>query len=174
VTGHKDRLTEIWNTNLILGASLGAFDAWLMLRGLGTLSLRVQRHNENAMVLAKFLAAHPAVKVVHYPSLANHPQHALARKQMSGFGMLSVELKGGYEAADLCLSRLRLAQRAASLGGVETLAVHPASLFLHYMTHDEAERIGIAPGLLRISVGLEGSNDLIADFEQALVDCSTQ
>ena len=88
---------------------------------------------------------------------------------MSGFGgMLSFELKGGSETADRCLSRLRLAARAASLGGVETLAVHPASNFLHYMSLAEAESIGIAPGLLRISVGLEGKEDLIADFEQAL------
>ena len=88
---------------------------------------------------------------------------------MSGFGgMLSFEVKGGYEAADRCLTRLRLPARAASLGGVESLAVHPASNFLHYMTLEEAERIGIAAGLLRISVGLEGKDDLIADFEQAL------
>jgi cystathionine beta-lyase/cystathionine gamma-synthase len=88
---------------------------------------------------------------------------------MSGFGgMLSFEVNGGYEAADRFLSRLRLASRAASLGGVESLAVHPASNFLHYMTMEEAARIGIAPGLLRISVGLEGKDDLIADFDQAL------
>ena len=88
---------------------------------------------------------------------------------MSGFGgVLSFELKGGYEAADQCLTRLRLASRAASMGGVETLAVHPASNFLHYMTLEEAEQIGIAGGLLRVSVGLENVNDLVADFEQAL------
>jgi methionine-gamma-lyase len=109
------------------------------------------------------------VKAVHHPGLISHPQHDLAKRQMSGFGgMLGFEVKGGYEAADRFLSRLRLASRAASLGGVETLAVHPASNFLHYMTLEEAAKIGIAPGLLRISVGLEGKNDLIADFEQAL------
>jgi cystathionine gamma-lyase len=169
VMGSKEWITRIWNTHVILGAALGPFDAWLMLRGLRTLSLRVRQHNENAMALAQFLENHPAVKIVHYPGLKSHPQHELARRQMTGFGgMLSFEVKGGYEAADRCLSRLRLPARAASLGGVESLAVHPASNFLHYMTLEEAERIGIPPGLLRISVGLEGKDDLIADFDQAL------
>jgi len=109
------------------------------------------------------------VKAVYYPGLKSHPQHDLAKQQMSGFGgMLSFEAKGGYEAADRFLGRLRLGSRAASLGGVETLAVHPASNFLHYMTLEEAAKIGIAPGLLRISVGLEGKEDLVTDFEQAL------
>lgn len=169
VMGSKERITKVWETHVILGAALGPFDAWLMLRGLRTLSLRVRQHNQNAMALAESLCGHPSVKAVYYPGLKCHPQHELARKQMSGFGgMLSFEVKGGYEAADRCLSRLRFASRAASLGGVETLAVHPASNFLHYMTLEESERIGIVPGLLRISVGLEGQNDLIADFEQAL------
>ena len=169
VMGSSELITKIWNAHVILGAALGPFDAWLMLRGLRTLSLRVRQHNENAMALAEFLKSHKAVKVVHYPGLKSHPQHDLARKQMSGFGgMLTFEVNGGYEAADRFLSRIRLASRAASLGGIETLAVHPASNFLHYMTLEQAAKIGIAPGLLRISVGLEGKDDLIADFDQAL------
>jgi methionine-gamma-lyase len=169
VMGSSESITKIWNAHVILGAALGPFDAWLMLRGLRTLSLRVRQHNENAMALAEFLKGHKAVKVVHYPGLKSHPQHELARKQMSGFGgMLTFEVNGGYEAADRFLSRIRLASRAASLGGIETLAVHPASNFLHYMTLEQAAKIGIAPGLLRISVGLEGKEDLIADFAQAL------
>ncbi len=169
VMGSSELITKIWNAHVILGATLGPFDAWLMLRGLRTLSLRVRQHNENAMALAEFLKGHKAVKVVHYPGLKSHPQHELARKQMSGFGgMLTFEVNGGYEAADRFLSRIRLASRAASLGGIETLAVHPASNFLHYMTLEQAAKIGIAPGLLRISVGLEGKEDLIADFDQAL------
>jgi methionine-gamma-lyase len=168
IMGSKETVTKIWNTHVILGAALGPFDAWLMLRGLRTLALRVRQHNENAQALAEFLEKHRAVKKVFYPGLKNHPQYDLARKQMSGFGgMLGFEVDG-YESADRCLSRLRLAARAASLGGVETLAVHPASNFLHYMTLEQAARIGIAPGLLRISVGLEGKNDLIADFDHAL------
>ena len=169
VMGSSESITKIWNAHVILGAALGPFDGWLMLRGLRTLSLRVRQHNENAMALAEFLKRHKAVKVVHYPGLKSHPQHELARKQMSGFGgMLTFEVSGGYEAADRFLSRIRLASRAASLGGIETLAVHPASNFLHYMTLEQAAKIGIAPGLLRISVGLEGKEDLIADFDQAL------
>ena len=169
VMGSSESITKIWNAHVILGAALGPFDAWLMLRGLRTLSLRVRQHNQNAMALAEFLKGHKAVKVVHYPGLKNHPQHELARKQMSGFGgMLAFEVNGGYQAADRFLSRIRLASRAASLGGIESLAVHPASNFLHYMTLEQAAKIGIAPGLLRISVGLEGKEDLIADFDQAL------
>lgn len=169
VMGSSESITKIWNAHVILGTTLGPFDAWLMLRGLRTLSLRVRQHNENAMALAEFLKGHKAVKVVHYPGLKSHPQHELARKQMSGFGgMLTFEVNGGYEAADRFLSRICLASRAASLGGIETLAVHPASNFLHYMTLEQAAKIGIAPGLLRISVGLEGKEDLIADFDQAL------
>ena len=140
-----------------------------MLRGAKTLAVRMERHSANAQAIAEWLSEHPKVTTVNYPGLACHPQHDLAKRQMSGFGgMLSFEVKGGYEAADRFLSRIRLASRAASLGGVETLAVHPASNFLHYMTLEEAAKIGIAPGLLRISVGLEGKDDLVADFEQAL------
>jgi cystathionine beta-lyase/cystathionine gamma-synthase len=169
VMGSRDMVTKVWNTHVVLGTALGPFDAWLVLRGLRTLPLRVERHNRNAMALAAFLEQNPAVKCVHYPGLRSHPQYELAQKQMSGFGgVLSFELEGGYEAADQCLTRLRLASRAASMGGVETLAVHPASNFLHYMTLEEAERIGIAPGLLRVSVGLENVDDLVADFTQAL------
>ena len=168
VMGRKEMIAQIWNTHVILGAALGPFDAWLMLRGLRTLALRVRQHNENAQALAEFLENHRAVKKVSYPGLKSHPQHDLAKKQMSGFGgMLSFELDS-YEAADRFLSRVQLPSRAASLGGVETLAVHPASNFLHYMTLEEAARIGIAAGLIRISVGLEGKDDLIADFDQAL------
>jgi methionine-gamma-lyase len=169
VLGRRELVDKIWSHHVILGAVLGPFDAWLLLRGLRTLALRVRQHNENALALAEFLDGHPAVKVVYHPGLKSHPQHELACRQMTGFGgMLSLELKGGYEAADRLLSSLRLPSRAASLGGVESLAVHPASNFLHYMSSQEAERIGITPGLLRISVGLEAAGDLIADFAQAL------
>jgi methionine-gamma-lyase len=169
VLGSRSLIEKIWNCHVMLGAVLGPFDGWLLLRGLRTLALRVRQHNENALALAQFLELHPAVKVVHYPGLKSHPQHELARRQMSGFGgMLSVELKGGYDGADKLLTNLRLPSRAASLGGVESLAVHPASNFLHYMSLAESARIGIAPGLVRISVGLEASRDLIADFDQAL------
>jgi methionine-gamma-lyase len=169
VLGSRTLVDRVWATHVILGAVLGPFDAWLLLRGLRTLALRVRQHNENALALAQFLQRHPAVKAVYHPGLESHPQHDLACRQMTGFGgMLAVELAGGYEAADRLLGKLRLASRAASLGGVESLAVHPASNFLHYMSPEESERIGIAPGLVRVSVGLEAERDLIADFAQAL------
>lgn len=169
VMGSQTLATQIWNTHVILGAVLGPFDAWLMLRGLRTLALRVRQHNQNAMALASFLEGHRAVKVVHYPGLKSHPQHQLACSQMKGFGgMLSFEMCGGLEVADRVLRKLRLASHASSLGGVETLAVCAAANFAHYMTSEQAERIGVAPGLIRVSVGLEGIDDLIADFEQAI------
>ncbi|MBV8206578.1 MAG: PLP-dependent transferase [Acidobacteria bacterium] len=167
--GSAALVTEVWNTHVILGTALGPFDAWLMLRGLRTLGLRVRQHNHNAAALAAFLESHQSVKKVHYPGLNSHPQHELARRQMSGFGgMLSFEVSGGFDAAGRVLKRLRLASHAASLGGVETLVVHAAANFAHYMTPQEAERIGIGPGLIRVSVGVEESNDLIKDFDQAL------
>lgn len=169
VMGSKQWIDKIWNHHVMIGAALGPFDAWLLLRGLRTLPLRMRQHNQNAMALAQFLESQRGVMAVYYPGLRSHPQHDLAKRQMSGFGgMVGLELKGGYDAADRLLSRLQLPSRAASLGGVESLVVHPASNFLHYMTLEEAAKIGIAPGLLRISVGLEGQQDLIADFEQAL------
>jgi methionine-gamma-lyase len=169
ILGNKTLLERIWQRHVILGAVLGPIDAWLLLRGLRTLSLRVRQHSANAMALAQFLVNHPAVKFVHYPGLSTHPQHELACQQMIGFGgMLSFELKGGYQAARVLLNKLNLASRAGSLGACETLAVHPATNFSHYMTPAEAEQIGILPGLVRVSVGLEASGDLIADFDQAL------
>ncbi|MGZ7039707.1 MAG: trans-sulfuration enzyme family protein [Thermoanaerobaculia bacterium] len=169
VMGSAALIEKIWNTNVILGGSLAPFNAWLILRGLRTLALRVRQHNENALALAQFLAGHPSVKAVHYPGLPSHPQHELARAQMKGFGgMLSFEPKGGGEAAKRFLDRVTLASRAASLGGAETLVVHAAANFGHYFTAEQAEKLGIGPGLVRVSVGLENVKDLIADFDRAL------
>jgi methionine-gamma-lyase len=169
VLGSRSLVDKVWSCHTILGAVLGPFDAWLLLRGLRTLPLRVRQHNESALALAQFLESHRAVKAVHYPGLRSHPQHELARSQMTGFGgMLSLELKGGQEAANRFLNKLRLPSRAASLGGVESLAVDAALNFRHYLSPAEAEKIGISPGLVRVSVGLEAPRDLIADFEQSL------
>jgi cystathionine beta-lyase/cystathionine gamma-synthase len=169
VMGGKTLIEKIWNNHVIVGAVLGPFDAWLLLRGLRTLSLRVRQQNENALGLAQFLAQHPAVKAVHYPGLPSHPQHVLARQQMTGFGgMLSFDLKGGHSAAKQLLNNLRIPSLASSLGGVETLVVHAATNFAHEMTAEHAESIGITPGLVRVSVGVEAKSDLVADFEQAL------
>ncbi|HEY6972527.1 MAG TPA: aminotransferase class I/II-fold pyridoxal phosphate-dependent enzyme [Candidatus Angelobacter sp.] len=169
VLGKSELIERLWNTHVILGAAIAPFDAWLVLRGLRTLSLRVQRHNENAMALAAFLEGHPAVRAVHYPGLKSHPQHALACRQMSGFGgMLSFEVDGGYERANAVLARLQLPRIAASLGGVESLVAHAAANFAHYLTEQESESAGITSGLIRVSVGLENPADLISDFDQAL------
>jgi methionine-gamma-lyase len=169
IMGSSSLLEKAWNTSVILGAGLAPFDAWLLLRGVRTLALRVRQQNENALALARFLETQPAVRSVHYPGLNSHPQHPLASRQMTGFGgMLSFELTGGYAAASSFLKNVRLASHAASLGGVETLVVSAAANFLHYMSAEEAERSGVSTGLVRVSVGIEAANDLIADFEQAL------
>lgn len=169
VMGSSSLIERIWNTSVVLGTALAPFDSWLLLRGVRTLALRVGRQNENGLALARFLESHPAVKAVHYPGLTRHPQHELAKQQMTGFGgMLSFELKGGAAAAVHFLENVRLASHAASLGGVETLVVGAAANFLHYMTEEEAERLGLSRGLVRVSAGIEAADDLIADFDQAL------
>ncbi|HSP14471.1 MAG TPA: aminotransferase class I/II-fold pyridoxal phosphate-dependent enzyme [Thermoanaerobaculia bacterium] len=169
VMGSSELLEKIWNTSVVLGTGLAPFDSWLLLRGVRTLALRMRQHNENGVALARFLEKHPAVSAVHYPGLKSHPQHELAACQMKGFGgMLSFELKGGPDASARFLDRVRLASQAASLGGVESLVVDAAANFLHYMSAEEAERIGIRPGLVRVSAGIEAAADLIADFDQAL------
>lgn len=169
VVGSRAFIERVWKFALIAGSTLSPFDAWLLLRGLRTLGLRVERHNRNALALATALATHPAVERVHYPGLLSHPQHALASSQMDGFtGMLSVELHGGAPAAERLIASLRLATRAASLGGFETLVVHPASMWSLQLSPEVRAASGIHDGLVRISVGLEDEADLLADFAQAL------
>jgi cystathionine beta-lyase/cystathionine gamma-synthase len=150
------------------GAVLGPMDSWLVLRGVKTLAVRMRQHNENGMTIAQFLAKHPKVKKVHYPGLPDHPQHQLAKRQMAGFGgMLSFET-GSLENAKTILKSVRLCSLAESLGGVETLISHPASMSHASVPAADRERGGITDGLLRISVGIEDVEDLIADVEQAL------
>ncbi|MBO0857580.1 MAG: aminotransferase class I/II-fold pyridoxal phosphate-dependent enzyme [Chloracidobacterium sp.] len=169
LVGSKVFVERVWRFALVAGATLSPFDGWLLLRGLRTLGLRVERHNRNGMALARFLEHHPKVARVYYPGLPSHPQHELAVSQMSGFtGMLSVELRGGYAAADKFISSLRLATRAASLGGFETLVVHPASMWSLQLSRELRESTGINEGLVRISVGLEDESDMLRDFDQAL------
>lgn len=169
LVGSRELVERVWRFALVAGATLSPFDGWLLLRGLRTLGLRVERHNQNGMALARYLEQHPQVNRVYYPGLESHPQHELAKSQMSGFtGMLSVELRGGYSAADRLISSLRLATRAASLGGFETLVVHPASMWSLQLSAELRAATGITEGLVRISVGLEDETDLLRDFEQAL------
>ena len=150
------------------GAILGPFDSWLVLRGTKTLPIRMAQHNANGQALAEFLEAHPKVGRVHYPGLPSHPQHDLARRQMHGFGgMLAFEL-GSLDAARTLLNRVRLHALAESLGGVETLISHPATMTHASVPADVRARLGITDGLVRISVGIEDIDDLKADLAQAL------
>ena len=150
------------------GAILSPFDSWLVLRGTKTLNVRMAQHNVNGMALAEFLATHPKVTQVIYPGLTSHPQHALAKKQMRGFGgMLSFDV-GSFEAArDVC-NRVKLMALAESLGGVETLICHPASMTHASVPPERRQAIGLTDSMVRISVGIEDPADLIDDLKQAL------
>ena len=150
------------------GAILGPMDAWLVLRGTKTLPIRMERHNENAMRLAEFLAAHPKVQHVHYPGLPSHPQHALARKQMRGFGGLISFTLGSLNNARTLLNHVQLIALAESLGGVESLISHPATMTHASVPADRRQQIGITDDLVRISVGIEDVDDLKEDLQQAL------
>ena len=151
------------------GAVMSPFNAMLILRGLKTLELRMVRHCENAMRIARWLEAHPSVRTVYYPGLESFAQHELAGRQMSAFGgMIAFELKGGYTAGIAMMDRLSLIQRAVSLGDAESLIQHPASMTHSTYTPEERAEHYISEGLVRLSVGLEAADDLIADLEAAL------
>jgi cystathionine gamma-synthase len=157
-----------WWANCI-GVTGAPFDSYLTLRGLRTLHARMRAHGENAVEVARLLAAHPAVARVHYPGLASHPGHALAQTQQQGFGaMVSFELKGGTAEVRTFLSALRNFSLAESLGGVESLVAHPASMTHAAMDADARARAGIAETLIRLSVGIEEATDLTRDLAQAL------
>jgi cystathionine gamma-lyase len=150
-----------------VGAVPGPLDAFLVLRGLKTLHVRMERHAENAMRVARFLEAHPQVESVTYPGLASHPQHALAARQMSGFGgMLTFVVRGGLAAADAFLRAVRVFACAESLGGVESLIEHPAIMTHASVPKETRERLGIVDGFIRVSCGIEHAEDLIADLER--------
>lgn len=153
----------------LTGAVLSPQDAFLLMRGLKTLHLRMERHAANAMAMAQLLAAHPAVAAVYYPGLPGNPQHALAQRQMRNFGgMLAFELHGGLAAGRSFMNALQLFTRAVSLGDAESLAQHPASMTHASQTPAERAEAGISEGLVRLSAGLEDEEDLLADLQQAL------
>jgi cystathionine gamma-lyase/cystathionine beta-lyase/cystathionine gamma-lyase/homocysteine desulfhydrase len=150
------------------GAILGPFDSWLVLRGTKTLSVRMAQHSKNGQALAEYLTTHPRVRSVYYPGLPRHPQHALAARQMRGFGgMLAFDM-GSLEAARRVLNSVRLMALAESLGGVETLISHPATMTHASVPTEWRQRIGITDGLVRISAGIEDVEDLLDDLEHAL------
>jgi methionine-gamma-lyase len=151
------------------GGILSPFAAWLVRRGLKTLPLRMERHASNAMAIARFLESRPEVARVHYPGLESHPGHEVAKRQMKAFGaMLAFELEGGLEAGRRMLDRVKLCTQAVSLGDVKTLITHPPTTSHHLIPPAERQAMGIADGLVRLSVGIEAEADLMADLEQAL------
>jgi methionine-gamma-lyase len=179
ICGHGDALGGviisksdfIQNTRRILkdfGGAISPFNAWLMIRGTKTLSLRMQRHCENAEKIAEYLQQHPAVKKVYYPGLKTHPQHELSKRQTRGHGgMIAFEMNS-YAEAEAFMSNLNLCTLAVSLGDVETLIQHPASMTHAVVSKEQREQLGITDELIRISVGIEDVEDIIADLQQAL------
>jgi len=150
------------------GAIIGPMDAWLVLRGVKTLPVRMERHNANGLAIAEMLVGHPKVQEVHYPGLTTHPQHQLAQQQMYGFGGLVTFDLGSLNHAKDLLEHVRLMSLAESLGGVETLISHPATMTHASVPLAQREKIGITEGLVRLSVGIEDLDDLKEDLSQAL------
>ncbi|MFC1987853.1 trans-sulfuration enzyme family protein [Chloroflexota bacterium] len=165
-----DELTEKVQFLLnAMGTCASPFDCWLVIRGIETLSVRMRQHEVNAIAVANYLKEHPLVKKVFYPGLKSHPGHEVARKQMKGFGgIVSFELDGGGEAVNACLKRIEVFALAESLGGAASLAEHPATMSHASMPKDYRAKTGITDELIRLSVGLENSDDLIDDLSQAL------
>jgi len=170
VAGSKEFITQVKMFGLkdMTGAVLGPQEAFLILRGLKTFEIRMQRHCDNARKLAAYLATEPKVEKVYFPGLESHPNHEVAKKQMKDFGaMISIEVKGGKAAGMKLVNSLKMSTIAVSLGDAETLVQHPASMTHSAYSPEELKEAGIPEGLVRISVGLENPNDIIADFQQA-------
>jgi cystathionine gamma-lyase len=169
VTNNADLAARLRFLHNAVGGIAGPFDSFLALRGLKTLALRMERHCANALTIARWLEAHPKIARVLYPGLESHPQHTLARKQMSGFGgVVTATLKGNLTATRRFLERTRLFTLAESLGGVESLIEHPAIMTHASIPEDQRAILGISDSLVRLSVGIEDADDLIADLDQAL------
>lgn len=169
MTNHEELKRELDFARKAIGLNPSPFDAWLLNRGVKTLSLRMERHQENAMAIARFLESHPLVKKVHYPGLARDPHHALACKQMRGFGgMVTVDFNLSLEQTKKLLSSFKLFSLAESLGGVESLVSHPATMTHASLPPEERQRAGITDGLVRFSVGIEDQEDLLEDLINSL------
>ena len=178
--GHSDLVSGIVTTNdaeiaeqlkflqNAVGAVPGPFECWLLLRSSKTLAVRMERHAANAQRIAEYCQQHPSIKATHYPGLPSHPQHEIAKRQMSGFGgMISIEL-GSLERATAVTNKLKLFTLAESLGGVESLVCHPVSMTHGSIPKDQRERLGVTDGLIRLSCGIEDVEDLLEDLEGAL------
>jgi O-succinylhomoserine sulfhydrylase len=169
VVGSKELIKEIRYFTRHTGPSMSPFNAWILSKSLETLALRMDKHCQNALQLAKELQSHPQVSKVKYPFLPSHPQHALAKKQMKlGGGLVTFELKGGLEQGRRFLDSLKMISHTPNLGDSRTIAVHPASTTHSKLTEPERLAVGITPGLIRIAVGLENIEDIIADVKQAI------
>jgi cystathionine beta-lyase/cystathionine gamma-synthase len=169
IAGEQELVDTIWGYAVLHGAMASPFDALNALRGARTLAVRTAHQSATAQRLAEWLEQHPAVAGVHYPGLASHPQHDLAKRQMFQFGtVLAFELAGGAAAVSTMLDTIQLARRATSLGGPETLVCHPMTTTHASLTPEQQLATGVTEGLVRVSVGLEDANDIIADFTQAL------
>ncbi len=169
ITNREDLFDQLKFVQKSIGAVPGPFDCWLTILGIKTLDLRMKKHDSNAQTVAEYLEAHPKVLSVTYPGLPSHPAHETAKKQMSGFsGMISFELTGGIPAGKIVMNSVKLAKLAESLGAVETMITHPATMTHADVPKDEREARGLTDGLVRLSVGIENPDDIIADLEQAL------
>jgi len=169
ITNQEDLFDQLKFVQKSIGAVPGPFDCWLTILGIKTLDLRMKKHDSNAQTVAEYLEAHPKVASVTYPGLPSHPAHETAKKQMSGFsGMISFELTGGIPAGKIVMNSVKLAKLAESLGAVETMITHPATMTHADVPKDEREARGLTDGLVRLSVGIENPDDILADLEQAL------
>ena len=169
ITNQEDLFDQLKFVQKSIGAVPGPFDCWLTILGIKTLDLRMKKHDSNAQTVAEYLEAHPKVLSGTYPGLPSHPAHETAKKQMSGFsGMISFDLTGGIPAGKIVMNSVKLAKLAESLGAVETMITHPATMTHADVPKDEREARGLTDGLVRLSVGIENPDDIIADLEQAL------
>jgi cystathionine beta-lyase/cystathionine gamma-synthase len=169
ITNREDLFDQLKFIQKSIGAVPGPFDCWLTILGIKTLDLRMKKHDSNAQTVAEFLESHPKVSKVTYPGLPSHPMHTVAKEQMSGFsGMISFELIGGIQAGKTVMNSVQLAKLAESLGAVETMITHPATMTHADVPQEERNARGFTDGLVRLSVGIENPDDIIADLEQAL------
>ena len=174
VVGKKDLIKQLYLFIRNTGPSLSPFNAWVLTKSLETLFVRMDKHAENALHLAKALQGNPAVSAVKYPFLENHPQYAIAKKQMkNGGGIVTFDIKGGVDAGRTFLNSLQMISVTNNLGDSRTIASHPASTTHSKLTADEQKSVGITPGLIRISVGLEHVDDILSDIQQALQKCKS-
>ncbi len=170
ILGTKELIKEIRFFARHTGPSMSPFNAWVLSKSLETLAVRMEKHCENAMTLATYLESNPNVEFVKYPFLSSHPNYALAKKQMRlGGGVVTFEIKGGIERGRIFLNALKMISHSANLGDTRTIATHPASTTHSKLTDAERSAVGITPGLIRISVGLENMKDVISDIEQAML-----